>query len=101
MNENSVFKDRRSKRQKVLLKSQIEVGSYYFETLVFDLSLRGARIKLNLPIATGENFTISIKNDKEIPSKVCWFKDGFIGLKFEYTPERVRKIFGTLGEKLD
>lgn len=98
---NPEFQERKSNRQNVLLKSKIDVGSYYFDAVAYDLSLRGAKIKLNLPLERGSDFLISFKDSKEIPSKVSWIKNGFIGLEFKYTPDRVKNIFGSLGDRLD
>lgn len=92
---------RKRKRQNVLLKSHIDVGSYFFEAVTYDLSLYGARIKLNLPLERGSNFIISIKDNYKIPSKVSWAENGFIGLEFTYPPDRVKMIFGSLGDRLD
>ena len=98
---NSTFQNRQAKRQNVLLKSQIDVGSYYFDVLTYDLSLRGAKIKLNIPLERGTTFSIAIKNNRHMPSKVSWANNGFIGLEFTYPPEKVKDIFGTLGERLE
>ena len=98
---NSTFQNRQAKRQNVLLKSQIDVGNYYFDVLTYDLSLRGAKIKLNIPLERGAKFSIAIKNNRYLPSKVSWANNGFIGLEFTYPPEKVKDIFGTLGERLE
>ncbi len=98
---NDEFQMRQSRRQNVLLKSHLDVGSYYFEALAFDISLHGAKIKLNLPLELGTKFVISIKDNNKLPSKVSWVRNGFIGLEFVYPPEKVKSIFGSLGERLD
>lgn len=95
------FQRRKSHRQNVLLKSNVEVGRYNFDATAYDLSLYGAKIKLNLPLERGSGFYITLKDFQQIPSRVCWAKNGFMGLEFSYPPERVKKIFGTLGERLD
>ncbi len=95
------FQRRRSNRQNVLLKSSVDVGSYNFEATAYDLSLRGAKIKLNLPLERGADFYIKLKDLTQIPSRVSWAKNGFMGLEFSYPPEKVRKIFGTLGDRLE
>lgn len=97
----SEFLKRKSNRQNVLLKSKIDVGSYYFEALAYDLSLRGAKIKLNLPLERGSDFVISFRDNKNIPSKVSWVRNGFLGLEFKYSPDKVKSIFGTLGDRLE
>lgn len=98
---NTEFQKRKSNRQKVLIKSKIDVGSYYFEAVAYDLSLTGAKIKLNLPLERGSDFLITFKDLTNIPSKVSWVNNGFMGLEFSYAPDRVKEIFGTLGDRLD
>lgn len=98
---NKEFQKRKSNRQNVLIKSKIDVGSYYFDAIAYDLSLRGAKIKLNLPLERGSDFIITFKDLRQIPSKVTWAKNGFMGLEFTYPPEKVKHIFGSLGERLD
>lgn len=98
---NPEFQKRQSNRQNVLLKSKIDVGNYYFDAVTYDLSLRGAKIKLNLPLERGSDFLISFKDSKGIPSTVSWVKNGFLGLEFKYSPDRVKNIFGSLGERLE
>lgn len=98
---NDELQKRDGNRQNVLIKSKIDVGSYYFDVVAYDLSLRGAKIKLNLPLERGSSFLISFKDHHQIPSKVSWVKNGFMGLEFSYTPEKVKDIFGTLGERLE
>ena len=83
------------------MKTSVDVGSYYFDAVTYDLSLRGAKIKLNLPLQRGADFIIEIKGNYKIPSKVSWAENGFIGLEFTYPPERVKTIFGSLGDRLN
>ncbi len=98
---NKEFQTRKSNRQNVLIKSKIDVGSYYFDAIAYDLSLHGAKIKLNLPLERGSDFVITFKDLRQIPSKVTWAKNGFMGLEFSYSPEKVKQIFGSLGDRLD
>lgn len=98
---NTIFQNRDGKRQNVLLKSKVDVGSYYFDVVTYDLSLRGAKIKLNVPLERGAEFHLTIQNKKVLPSKVSWVRNGFLGLEFIYPPETVKNIFGTLGDRLE
>ena len=82
------------------MKSSIDIGSYFFDAITYDLSLYGAKIKLNLPLERGADFIVTIKGTHQIPSKVSWSENGFIGLEFKYPPERVKTIFGSLGDRL-
>lgn len=100
INSEADIHKRKRNRQNVLLKSHIDVGSYFFEAIAYDLSLYGAKIKLNLPLERGTDFIISIKDNYKIPSKVSWAENGFIGLEFTYPPDKVKAIFGSLGDRL-
>lgn len=91
---------RKIPRQTVILKSRIDVGEYFFDTITYDLSLYGARIKLNLPLEVDAKLMIQLKDKQSVASRVVWVKDGFIGLEFNYSPAEVKRIFGSLGEKL-
>ncbi len=82
------------------MKSSIDVGSYLFDAVTYDLSLYGAKIKLNIPLERGADFDTEIKGNPKIPSKVSWAENGFIGLEFKYPPDRVKTIFGSLGDRL-
>lgn len=100
-NEKTNYDDKRkTSRQTVVLKSRIDVGEYFFETLTYDLSLYGARIKLNLPLKIDAKLMIQFKDKQSVASRVVWVRDGFIGLEFNYSPAEVKRIFGGLGEKL-
>jgi hypothetical protein len=101
INEIAENQNRQSKRQNVLLKSNVDIGSYYFDAITYDLSLYGAKIKLNLPLERGSTFIIEIKGSYKIPSKVSWAENGFIGLEFTYSPDLVKTIFGSLGDRLE
>lgn len=98
---NKEFQKRQSNRQNVLIKSKLDVGSFSFEAITYDISLNGAKIKLNLPLERGSEFFIAFKGQKQITSKVSWIKNGFIGLEFIYPPEKVKSIFGSLGDRLE
>ena len=82
------------------MKSSVDVGSYLFDAITYDLSLYGAKIKLNIPLERGADFDIEIKGNPKIPSTVSWAENGFIGLEFKYPPDRVKTIFGSLGDRL-
>jgi len=91
---------RKASRQTVVLKARLEVGDYFFESLAYDLSLKGAKLKLDLPLQAGVDVSVSIKNSEKLSSRLAWVAGGFVGVEFNSEPEKVRKIFGDLGEKL-
>lgn len=56
--------------------------------VVYDLSVRGARISSEASIKPGDEVTLSFRLPKQIQAaeiamaKVCWSKDQFFGLAF-------------------
>ncbi|MBL4802962.1 MAG: PilZ domain-containing protein [Emcibacter sp.] len=91
---------RRYGRQHVLLKARLDTGEYEFECVAYDLSLSGARIKLNLPLQTQCEVWLIVKDSPHIPAKVIRVNEGFIGLEFSLPPEQISKMLGNIGSQL-
>ncbi len=91
---------RRVPRQPVLLKAVLDTGHYEFECLAYDLSLKGVKVKLDLPLETQCEVWLMIKESPHLPAKVAWSRDGFIGLEFTLSAENVAITLGNLGAKL-
>lgn len=87
-------------RQPVLLKAILDTGHYEFECLAYDLSLKGVKVKLDLPLETKCEVGLMLKDSPYLPSKVAWSRDGFIGLEFSLSTNKVSEILGSLGSKL-
>lgn len=95
------FEERRKvSRQSVLLKSRVSVSNFHFDTVVYDLSLYGAKIKLDLPLDKGTLLMIQIRSSAYIPARIAWSKDKFIGLEFRRPPTKMKTILGSLGDHL-
>lgn len=91
---------RRFVRQKVLLKAVLDTGTYEFECVAYDLSLSGVRVKLDLPLAAECEVWLLVKDSPHVPAKVAWSKDGFVGLEFSLSANRVSEALGTVGSQL-
>jgi len=91
---------RQFSRQPVLLKAILDTGNYEFECLAYDLSLKGVKIKIDLPLETKCDVWLMIKDSPHLPSHVVWSRDGFIGLEFSLPTNKVSEILGNLGSKL-
>lgn len=91
---------RQFSRQPVLLKALLDTGDYEFECVARDLSLKGIRLKLDLPLETRCEVRIMVRKSPYIPARVVWSRDGFIGLEFALSPDRVAEILGGLGTRL-
>ena len=91
---------RRIPRQPVLLKAELDTGSFEFECVAYDLSLKGVRLKIDLPLRTECEVRIMVKQSPQIPARVAWAKDGFIGLEFKLSVDHVAELLGCIGEGL-
>jgi len=91
---------RRISRQPVLLKAVIDTGQYEFECIAYDLSLKGIKLKLDLPLATQCEVWLMVKGSPKMPARVVWVKEGYIGLEFSLSSRQVSKILGTMGARL-
>lgn len=87
-------------RQNVLLKALLDTGVYEFECVAYDLSLNGVRVKLDLPLETECEVWLLMKDSPHIPAKVAWSKEGFIGLEFSLSANRVADALGNIGNRL-
>ncbi|MCK5425398.1 MAG: PilZ domain-containing protein [Emcibacter sp.] len=87
-------------RQPVLLKAMLDTGDYEFKCVAHDLSLNGIKVKLALPLETECEVWLMVKDSPHIPARVAWARDGFIGLEFSLSPQRVAKALGTIGARL-
>ena len=91
---------RRFSRQPVLLKAVLDTGHYEFECVAYDLSLKGIRVKLDLPLETRCEVWLMIKDCPHMPAHVVWARDGFIGLEFTLPPSQVAETLGSIGANL-
>ncbi|VAX07734.1 hypothetical protein MNBD_ALPHA03-1380 [hydrothermal vent metagenome] len=91
---------RRFSRQPVLLKAVLDTGHYEFECIAYDLSLKGIKIKLDLPLETKCEVWLLVKDCPKIPAHVVWSKEGYIGLEFSLSSKQVTDILGTIGVRL-
>lgn len=91
---------RRISRQPVLLKAELDTGSFEFECVAYDLSLKGVRLKIDLPLKTECEVRIMVRKSPQIPARVIWAREGFIGLEFKLSADHVAELLGSAGEGL-
>jgi len=87
-------------RRTVLFKGSLRVNSHKFPCNILDLSLSGARIKLDLPLASDTEVELTIQDHKPLKAVVAWAAEGFLGLMFKASPETVQASLGSVGERL-
>ena len=92
---------RRLRRRSILWPARLHVGRHVFPCQIWNLSLGGARLRVDLPLKEGANVVLDMPGRGRIPAIVAWTGNAQIGLAFDMPPERVRRLFedllGTLG----
>lgn len=82
---------RRHHRQKILWGADLNigdpndklgVGGYVLACRVTNLSLSGARLQMHLPLQAGTEATLRLSRYGNVPARVSWYRNGFIGLEF-------------------
>ncbi|MFC7049023.1 PilZ domain-containing protein [Emcibacter nanhaiensis] len=97
---SEVLENRRGgRRQPVLWKSVLTVGDYSFDCVMYNVSLQGARVKLDLPLKEGADAVLDIKNEWTVRAKVAWQEDGYMGLAFDADASDVKVMFGDIAAR--
>ncbi len=81
------------RRRSVLWPAKLKVGRHDFECQIWNMSLGGARIRLDLPIKKGADVTLLIAGRGEIGATVRWCRNDTTGLSFNIPAEEVRLLF--------
>lgn len=92
---------RKHKRRTVVMPATLYVGAYEFRSMLYDISLGGVRMKLDLPLARGAEVKIRIKDKSKLDGAVVWHATGFLGLKFLDDADQIRGVLGELVAGLD
>lgn len=89
------------KRRTVVWPAVLVVNEFEFKCMLYDISLGGVRLKLDLPLAMGAKVGIKIKNFDVTEALVSWHAESFVGLKFIDDEEYVKKILGDYAQSLE
>ncbi len=93
-------KMRTYKRRTVVWPASLIVNEFEFKCMLYDISLGGVRLKLDLPLATGTLVQIKIKDFEYAEALVSWYAEAFVGLRFTGQPAYIKKILGEYSESL-
>lgn len=96
----SLISMRTFKRRTVVWPAILVVNEFEFKCMLYDISLGGVRLKLDLPLATGTLVHIKIKNFDYTDALVAWHADAFVGLEFVEGQEYMKEFFGDYAQKL-
>ncbi len=85
---------RQSVRRAVLWSGDLHYGDYDFRCQIWDVSLGGAKVRVDVPLAIGAEVKITLGRYGKFKGHVAWQNDTELGLKFEGDPQVIRDIFG-------
>ena len=85
---------RKYKRRHVLWQAKLQCGRYEFDCWVYNMSLDGANIRFDLPIAEDCGVVLSIKDVGVISGRVVWSVSGLMGIDFISSEDKIRKLLG-------
>jgi len=91
---------RNYKRLTVVWPAVLSVNEFEFKCTLYDVSLGGVRLKLDLPLATGARVKIKIKNLEFTDALVSWHEEAFVGLKFVEDIEHIKTLLGEYAQSL-
>lgn len=80
-------------RRSVLWPAKIRVNSHEITCQVWNLSLGGARVRIDLPIQTATDVTLYISGRGEFPATVSWNRGNAMGLSFRCSAAKIQEAF--------
>ena len=96
--DNGISNRRAHPRRSVLWPAKVTVGKHMFVCQVWNVSLGGARIKVDIPLRIGSKVLISVMSRPLVPAVIAWTEDEALGLEFETDIEEIRAL---LHDKID
>lgn len=87
-------------RRRLLWLGRMKYGEFAFKCRIFDLSLGGAKVELDLPLKRGTLVTLQIPEVGILVATVAWSRDGQMALAFSEGTAAIRKKLSTKAAKL-
>jgi PilZ domain len=81
------------RRRSVLWPAKIIVGTHELACQIWNLSLGGARVRIDLPIQEGTDVSLAVEGRGEIAAQVAWSTGGSLGLDFLVGPDAIKRMF--------
>lgn len=69
------------------------VGEHKFPCQIWNLSLGGARVRINIPLMPGTPVLLSVQGREDLSGHVVWYREQSMGVKFDTPEDRIREIF--------
>ncbi len=81
------------RRRSVLWPAKITVGNHEFSCQVWNLSLGGARVRVDVPLRIGAEVTLSVMSRSAIPAVIAWTEEEALGLDFHADTDEIKTLF--------
>ena len=94
LSEEEAAAHRRTVRKRVLWAARLEAAGRQHDCVVIDLSLGGAKLDVNAPLAQGDRVTLILERFGSFRAEVAWREDGSAGLRFVEDPQRIADLIG-------
>lgn len=91
--EDTPQNTRHHERRSVLWGGSLLVGQHEFACHIYNLSLGGARIRLDLPLEPGTKVFLRLPNRDDIAAQIVWRHNIVFGMKFLVSHDRVKEVF--------
>lgn len=79
-------------RRHVLWQARLQCGRHEFDCWVYNMSLDGAEIRFDLPIAEDCGVVLVIKDVGPIAGRVSWNGSGLLGIDFITSEDKIRRL---------
>ncbi|MCJ9429925.1 PilZ domain-containing protein [Kordiimonas marina] len=91
--QQSGEENRTHRRRSVLWPAVLTVGRHEFNCQIWNMSLGGARIRVDLPLEHGSSVTLSIAGRDAVPAEVVWHRGDALGVAFRVPPHTIKRMF--------
>lgn len=81
------------RRRSVLWPARLIVGSHEFRCQVWNMSVGGARIKIDVPLKAGTEVLLKVMGRADLPATIQWCEGEAAGLSFRISADEVRLLF--------
>ncbi|MEX0298107.1 MAG: PilZ domain-containing protein [Kordiimonas sp.] len=81
------------KRRSVLWPAKLLIGRHEISCQIWNLSLGGARVRVDLPIQTGTELVLSIEGRGQLSATVVWCENEAMGLDFNVPSATIKRMF--------
>ncbi len=88
-----IINQRRHNRRTVLWNATLYNGDGEIKAVLFNISMRGAKLKSDFLVSVGDDFALKFKNIPLISTTVVWCYNGFFGLKFNSAVKEIGSFF--------